>query len=123
MIHTSRPTRAEVSDVANAVFDGSDAVMLSGETAVGEFPVETVRMMDRIILDAERNLTLPHPGEAANQEDAQATVRAAWALASDRDVAAIAVFTRSGRTAQLMAKARPPSRSWPSPRKQRPSVG
>ncbi len=123
MIHASRPTRAEVSDVANAVFDGSDALMLSGETAVGEFPVEAARMMDRIILDAERNLTLPHPGEAANQEDAQATVRAAWALASDRDVAAIAVFTRSGRTAQLMAKARPPSRSWPSHRKQRPSVG
>jgi len=108
MIHSPRPTRAEVSDVANAVFDGSDALMLSGETAVGEFPVEAVQMMDRIIADAERNLTLPHPGEAAIQEDAQATVRAAWALASDRDVAAIAVFTRSGRTAQLMAKARPP---------------
>ncbi len=108
MIHSPRPTRAEVSDVANAVFDGSDALMLSGETAVGEFPVEAVQMMDRIIADAERNLTLPHPGEAAVQEDAQATVRAAWALASDRDVAAIAVFTRSGRTAQLMAKARPP---------------
>jgi pyruvate kinase len=108
MIHSPRPTRAEVSDVANAVFDGSDALMLSGETAVGEHPVEAVQVMERIIVDAERNLTLVHPGDTAIHEDAEATARAARALASDRDVAAIAVFTRSGRTAQLMAKARPP---------------
>jgi pyruvate kinase len=108
MIHSPRPTRAEVSDVANAVFDGCDALMLSGETAVGDHPVEAVQMMARIIADAERNLTLPRPGDAAIEDDAQATVRAAWALATDRDVAAIAVFTRSGRTAQLMAKSRPP---------------
>jgi pyruvate kinase len=108
MIHSPRPTRAEVSDVANAVFDGSDALMLSGETAVGEYPVEAVQVMNRIIADAERNLTLERPGDTAVQDDAEATARAARALASDRDVAAIAVFTRSGRTAQLMAKARPP---------------
>ena len=108
MIHSPRPTRAEVSDVANAVFDGSDALMLSGETAVGDFPVAAVQMMNRIIVDAERNLTLERPADVALRDDAEATARAAWALASDRDVAAIAVFTRSGRTAQLMAKTRPP---------------
>ncbi len=108
MIHSPRPTRAEVSDVANAVFDGSDALMLSGETAMGDYPVEAVEVMDRIIVDAEGNLTLGRPGETAVQDDAEATARAARALATDRDVAAIAVFTRSGRTAQLMAKTRPP---------------
>jgi pyruvate kinase len=108
MIHSPRPTRAEVSDVANAVFDGSDALMLSGETAIGDYPIEAVQVMDRIILDAERNSSFDRPDDAAGEDDAEATARAAWALASDRNVAAIAVFTRSGRTAQLMAKARPP---------------
>jgi pyruvate kinase len=64
--------------------------------------------MDRIILDAERNSAFDRPDDASGEDDAEATTRAAWALASDRNVAAIAVFTRSGRTAQLMAKARPP---------------
>jgi pyruvate kinase len=108
MIHSPRPTRAEVSDVANAVFDGSDALMLSGETAVGDYPVEAVEVMHRIIVDAESNFALERPGETAVQDDAEATARAARTLATDRDVAAIAVFTRSGRTAQLMAKTRPP---------------
>ncbi len=108
MIRSPRPTRAEVSDVANAVFDGSDALMLSGETAVGDYPVEAVEVMHRVIVDAESNASLQRPVETAVQDDAEATARAARALVSDRDVAAIAVFTRSGRTAQLMAKTRPP---------------
>jgi len=67
-----------------------------------------VQVMDRIILDAERNHAFDGPGDAAIEDDAEATARAAWALASDRNVAAIAVFTCSGRTAFLMAKTRPP---------------
>jgi pyruvate kinase len=111
MIHDPRPTRAESSDVANAVFDGSDVLMLSGETAVGSYPVEAVRTMDRIIRDAEAHAAEWgfQPGQDARMlsDDAAATTQAACDLAHDREARAIAVFTRSGRTALLMSKARP----------------
>jgi pyruvate kinase len=111
MIHNPRPTRAEASDVANAIFDGSDAVMLSGETASGSYPVESVSMMDAIVRDAEAHfsdwghyLDLP---EDAIQSDALSITQAARELAHDRDVAAIAVFTETGRTALYASKSRP----------------
>ncbi len=112
MMHNPRPTRAEASDVANAIFDGSDAVMLSGETAVGNYPVKSVEMMSSIICQAEAHMRdwghdeiqisedMPH-------DDALFITRAANEMASDKEVAAIAVFTQSGRTARLMSKARP----------------
>ena len=111
MIHAPRPTRAEASDVANAVFDGTDAVMLSGETAIGDYPVEAVKMMDAIVREAEGQFA--HWGHLAEMEtsttrdDARSLTRAARELAHERDVAAIAVFTQTGRTAVLMSKARP----------------
>lgn len=112
MINNPRPTRAEASDVANAIFDGSDAVMLSGETAAGRYPVETVAMMDAIIREAEEHYNrwghyLEFPDEVSHQTDALSLTRAARELAHDRDVAAIAVFTETGRTALYMSKARP----------------
>jgi pyruvate kinase len=112
MISNPRPTRAEASDVANAVLDGSDAVMLSGETAVGKFPVKTVEMMASIIQQSERHSDQwgrlsPDFTKDTTHDDAVAITRAARELAHDRSVAAIAVFTRSGRTARLMSKARP----------------
>lgn len=111
MIEHPRPTRAEASDVANAIFDGSDALMLSGETAIGQFPIETIRTMDRIIKDAETHNKLWGYRSASErvitEDDAVATTHAAQALALDRNVSAIAVFTRSGRTARLMSKVHP----------------
>ena len=112
MITCPRPTRAEASDVANAIFDGSDAVMLSGETAVGKYPVETVKMMASIIMQAEShmgkwgNIAIMHSDDLPH-DNARYVTRAAKELAQDKDVTAIAVFTQSGRTARLMSKVRP----------------
>lgn len=111
MIRNPRPTRAESSDVANAVFDGSDVLMLSGETAVGAYPILAVETMHRIIRDAEAHSMewgyIPEHGQRAKIDDAAATTQAARDLAHDRDACAICVFTRSGRTALLISKARP----------------
>ena len=111
MITNPRPTRAEASDVANAIFDGTDAVMLSGETASGAYPVEAVQMMASIVCQAEANAseyghTLSQPDEPY-QDDAYSITQAARELAHDRNVAGITVFTESGRTALLMSKSRP----------------
>ena len=112
MIRSPRPTRAEASDVANAIFDGSDALMLSGETAAGLYPIQSVKMMDVIIQEAEvHREQWGHPATAADpdsgSDDTFFMTRAARELAHDRNVAAIAVFTKSGRSALLMSKTRP----------------
>lgn len=111
MINNPRPTRAESTDVANAIFDGTDAVMLSGETAAGKYPLETIQMMDSIVREAEihihewgqKNTLLDN----ALQDDSISMEYAACELAKNRNVAAIIVFTQSGKTALLMSKARP----------------
>jgi pyruvate kinase len=111
MIHNPRPTRAEASDVANAILDGTDAVMLSAESAVGDYPVESVAMMNSIIREAEAHFgewgEVEPAVEALVENDPKSLARAARQLAHDRNVARIAVFTRSGRTARFMSKARP----------------
>lgn len=114
MTTNSRPTRAEASDVANAIFDGSDAVMLSAETASGAHPVDSVKMMARIVLTAEQNPELSlrsgrvprfHPTEGNDFTDPLAG--AANYTAEEIDAKLIVVFTTSGFTARLMSKFRP----------------
>ena len=110
MIEHPLPTRAEVSDVANAIFDSTDAVMLSGETASGHYPVESVKMMAAIIGEAEGHVKewgRWHGATESTSDDSIALARAARELAHDRDVSAIAIFTLSGRNARIMSKARP----------------
>ena len=106
MIDNPRPTRAEASDVANAVWDGTDTVMLSGETAVGHYPVETVTMMREIIVEAEKAASPrrePFHGESPIHALASATVQAAEELSAG----AIVAITMSGHTAQMVAQRRP----------------
>jgi pyruvate kinase len=103
-----RPTRAEASDVANAVFDGSDALMLSGETAAGLYPLESVVMMDRIITEAEASVTtLPRPARSGDLQINEAIAEAICHAAEELKLKVVAVFTESGSSAGLVSKYRP----------------
>ena len=110
MTDANRPTRAEASDVANAIEDGTSALMLSGETAAGRHPVKVVETMDRIARYSERTLRMPSvepwtaPG--SSQEVAEAVVHAACRAAAELKVKALVVFTRSGATAGKVARYR-----------------
>jgi pyruvate kinase len=110
MVHEERPTRAETSDVANAILDGTDAAMLSAETAVGEHPVETVAEMARIAGAVEAGTQfgrrLPRPQRPSLLH---AIGTAAEALAEDLPVAMIVVLTATGRSARLLSQLRPPA--------------
>jgi pyruvate kinase len=108
MVSSPRPTRAEASDVANAIFDGTDAVMLSQETAIGQYPVEAVATMNRIAHEAEATSYLAPPPPAGGELDVPATVcRAAVQMAADLGASAIVAFTESGATARFVSRFRP----------------
>jgi pyruvate kinase len=112
MTHSAVPTRAEVSDVANAVLDHTDAVMLSGETSIGEYPIRAVEMMDSVV----REMQAYYDEAACDLEVVHSPIRTSAALASavrtvlaSEKIAAVAVFTATGTTARLLAKSRLPS--------------
>lgn len=114
MINNPRPTRAEASDVANAVFDGTDAVMLSGETSVGNFPVETVQVMDAIIKRTEKSRSYHLRVNSMNSQFEHKAVslpehlaKAACGIAEDANAKAVMVITKSGSSARFLSKYRP----------------
>jgi pyruvate kinase len=113
MIENPRPTRAEASDVANAIFDGTDAVMLSGETASGKYPREAVCMMAKIVVEAENNMTdFTQPRRRREQRGlsiSETICESVAHAAEDLHMAAIAVFTETGNTARMISKYRPQS--------------
>ena len=114
MVNNPRPTRAETSDVANAILDGTDAVMLSAETASGDYPCEAVEMMVRVAVDVERDPQLKeqffHPllETCGTRSLTEAIGQAACRVAENVGAAAILAFTQTGSTAALVAKYRPP---------------
>jgi pyruvate kinase len=107
MIHQPEPTRAEASDVANAVLDGTSALMLSGETAVGRYPLEAVAMMNRIARAVEPSLTHRDPLRVLTNEMSAILSHAACDIAEELDVPVIAVPTQSGSTARQVSRFRP----------------
>ena len=112
MIEHPTPTRAEVSDVANAIYDGTDAVMLSAETSVGKYPVEAVRFMARIAVETEDSIRNKGFQDPPTQPGADAT-RRSWPTPrimrrGSRGERAIVVFTASGSSARLVSRYRPP---------------
>lgn len=110
MIESPRPTRAETSDVANAVFDGTSAVMLSGETAAGKFPVACVKAMSNICSEAEKNINLAKRFKEMNviiKNTADAISHATCEAAYDLKAKLIIVFTKSGTTARMVSRFRP----------------
>ncbi|MBD3297391.1 MAG: pyruvate kinase [candidate division Zixibacteria bacterium] len=122
MIESATPTRAEASDIANAVYDGADCLMLSGETAIGKYPDRAVDIMTAICRQSEDTAWLDHPVQTLHpahepdltlrksssaQTAERAMVDAALVLLRESDASALWVFTQSGRTAQLVSKSRP----------------
>ncbi|HMD41547.1 MAG TPA: pyruvate kinase [Candidatus Acidoferrum sp.] len=108
MTENPRPTRAEASDVANAIFDGSDAVMLSAETATGKHPIEAVSMMARIIQEAEESITeYPRPATQERLKIPETVAELVCHASRELHMRLIAVFTHSGFTARLVSRYRP----------------
>ncbi|NIM04454.1 MAG: pyruvate kinase [Armatimonadetes bacterium] len=111
MLHAARPTRAEVSDIANAIFDGADALMLSGETAIGDFPLKALQVMDKVARQTEKRLDYPlllaertaFPCRTVTDAISQACGQ----IADDLKAAAIITSTSSGHTAAMVSRLRP----------------
>jgi pyruvate kinase len=111
MVHVAVPTRAEVSDVANAIYDGSDAIMLSGETATGKYPIEAVRVLHQVATVTERDLARLHCVQdmtGRTDERVEAIVEGAAVTAKNLHARGVVIYTQSGATARKMARYRLP---------------
>lgn len=108
MMDRPYPTRAEVSDVANAIYDGTDAVMLSGETAAGKYPLDAARMMERIATEAEMSVRFRELPQRENPTHADVVADAAYRAAQAVNAQAIVVFSATGCTARSVSRFRPP---------------
>jgi pyruvate kinase len=112
MVSSPRPTRAEVTDVANAILDGTDAVMLSDETASGQYPVESVQMLDRVAVKVEPNIDyddfIREEHDARLEKMGASITKAVAILARDQKAKAIVAMTQGGSTARLVAHYRQP---------------
>jgi pyruvate kinase len=112
MIDNPRPTRAEAFDVANAIYDGTDSVMLSGESAAGKYPVQAVAMMAKIVTETEHQIRIDPPPALGHHPSVRLSIAETICecmshAADDLDVAAIAIFTESGGTVRLLSKYHP----------------
>ena len=107
MIDNPTPTRAEVTDVANAIYEGADAVMLSGETTIGKYPIESVKFISRIAKQTEKYRTLGYESQLISKTDWQHLGVAAKDIAESIQADGIIAITRSGQTAEIVANAKP----------------
>ena len=107
MIDNPTPTRAEVTDVANAIYEGADAVMLSGETTIGKYPIESVKFISRIAKQTEKYRTLGYESQLISKTDWQHLGVAAKDIAESIKADGIIAITRSGQTAEIVANAKP----------------
>jgi pyruvate kinase len=113
MVHAARPTRAEASDVANAIFDGTDAIMLSAETAVGDYPERSIQTMARIAAEADEFSATARPPRRASDgiraltSPTQALAHTAVQAAREIRARALVIFTHTGYSARLVSKSRP----------------
>ena len=107
MIHTPTPTRAEVTDVANAIYEGADAVMLSGETSVGKYPTQCIKMLKKIAIKTEHFRTLGYEKFLQDNSDWQNIAQGARDLADRINADGIIVITRSGQTANVVSNTKP----------------
>ncbi len=106
-VESSRPTRAEVSDVANAILDGADAVMLSAETAIGRYPVLAVSTMAKVVLEAEKRVVQRHPPFEHSLQISTGVAAAALAAATQLKISTVVAYTESGYTARIISEFRP----------------
>ena len=109
MVENPTPTRAEISDIANAIFDGTDALLVTGETAIGKFPEKVIEVLSKVVLETEQTIDFDniHQPISHQQHTADAISHATCQIANDMDIGVILTLTHSGSTARMIARYKP----------------